>query len=747
MMKTTGKLLTIFLVISMLLAMISPVVALPADKTTQEKAQLLNTLKIISGTNGEFNLSNQVRRSEAATFIVNLLGKGAHVAANKAQYSVTSYTDVPSDQWYAPFIGFCRQNGYVIDSSTEYRPLDFVTEKEFLKLVLLAMEYRDNIDFTMDTVYDKAREIGLITLNEYINFMSEGISKIPTRGNVVDLLYAALSLSTRTGYKMAQKLIDENVVTRVEAMAYGLISDSKITSILSAENTGLDTIQVRFNENIDSVYEAKVYPKISASDYLACQAIIVTDDIVEIQTAPLEIGKVYVVELTNVKDTEGNIYGKMFAEFTGAEPKEIQSDFFRISKIEPVNERSVKVFFTHPLTINSEVCLYYSVLKDDTVIADGMNGEVKAGLLNSDRTGVLLSLNRSLTAGEIYTLRIDGNMMSGYAAKLNDGLGDSMKFIARENSTIPFRLTQIFTQNEKTLLLNFSKEINPFLAQQIYSFYLTDAKNNPMRINRTSLHSNGHALYLYLDDPLIQSNKYSLTINNINDVTKQEYITEEIFPFTAEFTSTAVFSLTGVNVINNQTFEVIFNMPLDEETASVLDYYSIYRSGSSSAMHPKKIRYDYKSNPNKIIVYLNDTNRLNEAQSYYELRISNGMLDCMGNNIPQNTKITFKGTNKAPNPVIISEVVPISTDAVKVSFTRDIAYDIANTVPSNYTLEYTYQNNSIRKVPYSVIIVDTETLILKFDSLNHDTSYKLRITEIKDFFDKIIKAQLYEFKF
>lgn len=164
-------------------------------------------------------------------------------------------------------------------------------------------------------------------------------------------------------------------------------------------------------------------------------------------------------------------------------------------------------------------------------------------------------------------------------------------------------------------------------------------------------------------------------------------------------------------------------------------------------MHPKKIRYDYKSNPNKIIVYLNDTNRLNEAQSYYELRISNGMLDCMGNNIPQNTKITFKGTNKAPNPVIISEVVPISTDAVKVSFTRDIAYDIANTVPSNYTLEYTYQNNSIRKVPYSVIIVDTETLILKFDSLNHDTSYKLRITEIKDFFDKIIKAQLYEFKF
>jgi hypothetical protein len=745
MMKTTRRLLMILLVISVLLSMMSPTVALPADKTTQEKAQLLNTLKMISGTNGEFNLSNQVRRSEAAAFIVNLLGKGAHVTANKAQYSLTTYTDVPSTQWYALYIGFCSQNGYVIDSSTEFKPLDFITEKEFLKLVMLAMEYRENIDFTADTIYDKARELGLITLNEYINFSTEGVSKIPTRGNVVDVLYAALSLNTRTGYKMAQKLIDEKVVSRIEAMALGLINDSKVTSILSAENTGLDTIQVKFNEAIESIYETRVYPKSSASDYLTCQAITITEDTVEIQTTPLEIGKTYVVEFTDVKDTEGNIYGKLFVEFTGAEPKEIQSNFFRIRKVEPVNERSIKVFFTHPLTINSEVCLYYSILKDNTVIADGMNGEVKAGVLNSDKTGVLLSLNRDLAEGEIYTLKIDGNMMSAYGVGLNDGKGDSMKFAADASMDDTFRLVEIHAMDKRTLLLNFNKEINPFLAQQIFNFYLTDASNKPIKINNTSLDDIGTVVYVNIEQDLNKNQTYYLTINNLNDITKQEYITEQTYSFIADFSATSSFVINGANAVDNRTIEVRFNKALDKDAALNLSNYLIYMYTSSSLIRPEKVLYDYYSDPYSIKLYLPQAYRL-YSQYDYRIKIGSSMKDYSGNYVNM-TEGSFRGTDNESTNIDIDEITPVSSDSIKVYLSKEMEFSCINLMPSNFTLEYSFNRNSIKKIPISVIYIDSRTLILKFDSLVTKIPYKLRISELSDFTGKVVKncEELFEF--
>ena len=111
--------------------------------------------------------------------------------------------------------------------------------------------------------------------------------------------------------------------------------------------------------------------------------------------------------------------------------QEIASSFFRISRIEPVNQRNLKVYFTHPLSMNSEVCLYYTLSQDSTVIADGRLGRIKAGVLNSDNTGVLLSLdNDLLKEGEVYTLTIDGDMMSAYAVRQNDGEGASKKNVA-----------------------------------------------------------------------------------------------------------------------------------------------------------------------------------------------------------------------------------------------------------------------------------------------------------------------------
>ena len=44
---------------------------------------------------------------------------------------------------------------------------------------------------------------------------------------------------------------------------------------------------------------------------------------------------------------------------------------------------------------------------------------------------------------------------------------------------------EIIPFDSKTLLLNFNKEINPFLASQIFNFYLTKEDGTPIKIEKT----------------------------------------------------------------------------------------------------------------------------------------------------------------------------------------------------------------------------------------------------------------------
>lgn len=733
-MRNVKRLPVFVLILAMILASVIPAAALTAEKTTQEKAADLSKLGIISGVNGEYYLDNPLRRSEAATFIVRVVGKGDYVNQNKSQYSNTPFSDVKATDWYAPYIGYCYQNGLMLETSAQFKPLDFITEKEFVGLVLTALDYRVNEDFTLDTALDKAKEIGLLSLTEYINAST---NQTATRGRAVELLYKALTLECRdSGQILLQKMIDEGVVTRIEAMAMGLIVDSVTMQINSVEALDLNKIQVVMNEPVSSVGSVLIYS--DDKEDINCNIDAIEDDAIIVKTDPLEEGKQYIIELADVKDKQGNITNRLMTQFTGFETQEVASDFFRISRIEPVNQRSLKVYFNHPLSINSEICLYYMLAQDDRVIADGRQGRISAGVLNSDNTGVLLSLDSDLLKdGEVYTLFIDGDMTSAYGVRLNDGAGDSMKFVAKEDENARFELREIAAVDKNTLLLNFSKEVNPFLARQVYSFYLTDADNKPVPISGTKIDVNGRAVYLVLGDDLDKDDTYYLSINNLNDITKKEYITEKVYTFTADYGSTTKFKLNRVNVLDNQTIELVFNKPLDSETASNPDNYTITRS-SSSGIHPEKVFFD-SSNRYKVRLYLAYNDRLQKKYDY-TLRINaNGIKDYLGTGI-ETTREQFSGTNENRKANTIESAVAISTDAVKLTFSQEVSFSAENLVPANFTLEYNYNTISVKKVPISVIYGDAKTLILKFDSLEYGTPYTVKISELEDFSGNVIKG-------
>src|SRR4051812_32393750 len=83
--------------------------AVMADATIQEKAADLNKLSILQGDGTSFNLTGQLSRAEALTFIVRIMGQESMVTMNKVKYATTPFSDVKKTDWFAPIIGYSNE--------------------------------------------------------------------------------------------------------------------------------------------------------------------------------------------------------------------------------------------------------------------------------------------------------------------------------------------------------------------------------------------------------------------------------------------------------------------------------------------------------------------------------------------------------------------------------------------------------------------------------------------------------------
>ena len=65
-----------------------------AETILDGKAAALNKLNILQGDGVNFNLNGQLKRSEAITFIVRIMGKEDLVKASISEYSKPTFSDV-----------------------------------------------------------------------------------------------------------------------------------------------------------------------------------------------------------------------------------------------------------------------------------------------------------------------------------------------------------------------------------------------------------------------------------------------------------------------------------------------------------------------------------------------------------------------------------------------------------------------------------------------------------------------------
>lgn len=711
-----------------------------AEPNIQGKAIALNQLKLLKGDGNDFNLDGQLRRSEASTFIIRLLGKESHVLENKANYIDTVFPDVKPTDWHAAYVGYCVEQGILTGyTDGKFGPNDYISEKSFLKMILCSLGYIYGVDFNWSNVYPTAFEAGIIKDSAYISKTSD--NTLYKRELVVDALYNSLnSVNKVNGKKQIVNLISEGVFTKEQAIAAGVMADNTPTSIVLITAVDKNKLSVRFNENIklmktDSIY---LYETMDLSKRLDVSIESLTNGELVLKTSDQVPEKGYTIEFMNLEDTEGNITSNLVGTFKGYRNPELKSDFFKISKIECISKNMLVLYFTQPINVNSEIATNYEIYQNDVLFEKGSAQTMNVKLLGTSDNSVVITLrNKTFIDGAEYVLKVSGNLSSAFGVKLNDLSGDSIRFTGKATENVEFKLINIAAINNKTLQLDFSMEVNPTIAQQIFSYYVTDESGNPIAINKAVVNNNengqGRSVLLTLSTIFDKTKTYNIMINNLNDVTRQFYITEVSYKFTGYYPDKSDLKIINVTPIDAGTLAVYFDRPLDKESAMIPSHFNIIGITHSGYLSvPIITYYDIDVNPYLIKLFLPSDKQLEGARTY-KLRAIPTLIDSTGNSPSQLLEYGFNGNSSTTAKPVMSEAVIISPDAIKVTFNKEIAMDVPNLLNTNYTLENDEAGTKIKRIPTSVTFYNPTTIILRFDSLEYDVKYTLSFDALKDY--------------
>ncbi len=731
---------SIKLLIAVVLLISFVVIPVYAATDIQNKANSLNQLNLLKGDGSDYNLNGQLRRSEASTFIVRLLGKENHVLENKENYIYTIFSDVKPTDWYAPYVGYCVEQGILTGfTDGRFAPNDYISEKSFLKMVLCALGYAYGVDFTWSDVYQTAYSEGLVKDPSYAGKVADNSQY--KRGLVVDAMYNSLNIENKISkIKQIDVLINEGAITKSQAVAAGIFSDDVPTSIALITVVDKNKISIKFSENIkpistDDIY---IYETMDLSKRLTVNVESLLNNELVLKTSDQAPERGYTIELMNVVDLQGNATLNISGTFNGYRNPELKSDFFKISKIECTSKNMLKLYFTHPVNINSEIASNYEIYQNDVLFERGSSQTMTVKLLGTVDNAVMITLkDKTFTDGAQYVLKVSGALSSAYGVKLNEMQGDSIRFSGKALENAEFQMINIEPINNRTLQLDFNMELNPTIAQQVFSYYLTDSAGIPIRINKAVISGDGErqgkSVLLTLDMILEKTKAYSIMINNVNDISRQFSITEKSYSFYGSYPDKSDIKILNATPTDAGTIAVFFDRPLDKTSAEIPSNFNIIGITHGGYLSvPVKTYYDAVTNPYLIKLFLPADRQLDGTKTY-KLRVIPSLLDHMGYSSSQILEYGFNGNGSTTAKPVMSDAVIISPDAIKVTFNKEIAMDLPNLLNTNYSLENDENGAKIKRIPSSVTFYNATTIILRFDSLEYDKKYTLSFDALKDY--------------
>lgn len=701
-----------------------------------EKAKILYQINLLAGDGNSFNLDQPLRRCDAAAFLVKAMGNNVVVLQNKASYSKTKFKDVPENAWYAPYVGYMTLQGIITGNSDgTFTPNAYISEKAFLTMLLKSMGYTTE-DFSWNTVNAYAYEIGLVTDIGYV--FKEDDNTNYKREDVVNALYNALFKPMKGVNKnFGQLLVEGKVISSDKAESLGIIKKDKLTTALTDVAVKDYThIVATFNEAIEkpNLNQIQIYEKNSTAVKLEAKDITMTGNTLTIETAPQTDKTEYVLEIAKINDALGFSVSALKKEFTGYRVAEAISAYFEISKIEPINNKTINIYFTHPLTDRAEIELLYDIYAGDTRTVEGSYKTILLSRSTQNKNMVTLTLKEgTFETGKEYTVKIKGDLASSYGVYLNKGQGASMNFTGSTAVPVATRITQSECQENIYIHFAFSQVVDNTTAMQISNYsvremdtnrYLTVSNVYGMK-GKDKLNKN---FVLKVSDTVAGKN-YELVANNIYDSNKNFVLPEMKSTFVGAYTAPQLLLIESINSVDSTTISAKFNRELGEASINA----NLVVSGASVVM--KEIDSD---DPTVMLIYLSSSAPMQLGRAY-SLTFYTGLVDYVGKAPLYNLVGVAMGNGASKSAMAIESAGFIGDSSIMIKFNQRIS-TTQSTLASQYDIYYNDGKTERLLIPGTVELVSDRAVVLKLPYLLPTGTYRVQAKNIYDISNQVKTA-------
>ncbi|TCK93167.1 hypothetical protein EDC19_1355 [Natranaerovirga hydrolytica] len=328
--KSVQKLMAFALASIMILTSITTINVSASPVSDIDKIATILDLEVIVGEGNGVELEQDLTRYRAFTMLNRLIGRQDDLDNHEIDENSEFFADadeVASSPFILNLMAYLKANpelGVVGYGDNTLRPLEEISSKEYTRVLLEALGYRADVDYTWDTVADLAYEIGLIDSLDALNDDNVNVA------NVAVLTYNALTLIPN----------NTDDITLGESLGYEYFAqeDELVLEIASVNASNLKQVEVIFNMAIEDNEDAA-----DASNYALEDADIlnvsVTNDVVTINLEEAA------EQQSNTVLTISNIL---------EEDVEVEVNFFdtsipTVEEAKVVGSNTVKLFFSEPM--------------------------------------------------------------------------------------------------------------------------------------------------------------------------------------------------------------------------------------------------------------------------------------------------------------------------------------------------------------------------------------------------------------
>ena len=392
-------------VLSLVLVLVLVLGTFPVFADTSTYGEQLFEMGLLQGDgNGDLNEDAALTRAEMMVILARLYGVEAEAMAFPLP---STFTDVPADAWYAPYVAYAQLEGWTNGyGDGTFGPNDPVDEQMVAAFMLRALGYEG----TWETALEDAAALGIDT----------EASTPMRRGEVFEMMFDTINTENSEGVVLGEALgVMEPVVVVPDTL-----------EVVSVEAINLVQIEVVFNMevDVDTAEDKNNYTVTDEEDYDinvlsatlgedAKTVVLLLDDTDSDERQQLEA----TVEIVDIEDLEENVLVD-----TDMEVEFLDMTIPTITGAEVVGNDTIKVFFSEPL------------VNDD--ITDKGNYEVNGGSLyikeataGSSDMSAYVELYSDLEDGD-YTIEVSG--LEDYAGF--DALTTEFTVTVTEDTEAPF---------------------------------------------------------------------------------------------------------------------------------------------------------------------------------------------------------------------------------------------------------------------------------------------------------------------